>query len=148
MISAMMPGLEHVIQIGDHQQLRPQIGNRSLSMEVTRGRPYQLDRSQFERLATGQPGLPVMPLAQLSLQRRMRPEISALIRTTMYPRLVDHEVVKTLPDVVGMRQNVLAGPRQRRGRDQRRSATELSQQHVGSRNDNSSRPPPRTPRRI
>ena len=36
----------------------------------------------------------------------MRPEISILIRQTMYPRLKDHEVTKRLPAVVGMRKNV------------------------------------------
>jgi hypothetical protein len=36
----------------------------------------------------------------------MRPEISALIRETIYLGLVDHEMTKGLPDVVGMRRNV------------------------------------------
>jgi superfamily I DNA and/or RNA helicase len=36
----------------------------------------------------------------------MRPEISTLIRTTLYKRLVDHGDIKSLPDVVGMRKNV------------------------------------------
>ena len=106
MISALMPGVEHFIQIGDHQQLRPQINNFSLSMETARGIPYQLDRSQFERLAVGQPGLPIMPIAQLNVQRRMRPQIANLIRKTMYPRLEDHSSVADLPNVVGMRDNV------------------------------------------
>lgn len=106
LISALMPGVEHLIQIGDHQQLRPQINCRDLSMDTARGKIFQLDRSQFERLAVGQPGLPAVPVAQLNVQRRMRPEISQLIRPTMYPRLEDHESVKQLPDVVGMRDNV------------------------------------------
>ncbi|EJT69065.1 hypothetical protein GGTG_13333 [Gaeumannomyces tritici R3-111a-1] len=106
LISALMPGVEHVIQIGDHQQLRPQITCRALSMEEPSGELYQLDRSQFERLAVGQPGLPPLPVAQLNVQRRMRPEISQLIRQTMYPRLEDHDMVKHLPNVVGMRNNV------------------------------------------
>lgn len=36
----------------------------------------------------------------------MRPEISALIRRTLYERLVDHDDIKNLPDVVGMRGNL------------------------------------------
>jgi len=36
----------------------------------------------------------------------MRPEILTLIRTTIYPRLIDHETTKNLLDVVGMRKNV------------------------------------------
>ena len=106
LISALMPGVEHFIQIGDHRQLRPQINNFSLSLESARGQPYQLDRSQFERLAVGQPGLPAVPVTQLSMQRRMRPDIARLIRNTVYPGLQDHGSVMHLPDVVGMRDNV------------------------------------------
>jgi len=106
MISALMPGVEHFIQIGDHDQLRPQIKNYSLSLENEKGMRYQLDRSQFERLAVGQPGCPAIPIAQLNVQRRMRPAISTLIRKTIYPRLEDHDSVKSLPDVVGIRENV------------------------------------------
>ena len=46
------------------------------------GRGYDLDLSLFERLQ-GQ-GFPV---ASLVLQRRMQPDISALIRATVYPHL-------------------------------------------------------------
>lgn len=45
------------------------------------------------------------PVAQLNVQRRMRPRISALIRE-IYPRLEDHQTVKNYPDVVGMADNV------------------------------------------
>lgn len=106
MISALLPSVEHFIQIGDHQQLRPQINNHGLSLESRQGLAYQLDRSQFERLSVGEPGRPPFPVAQLNVQRRMRPEISALIRATIYPRLIDHDMTKNLPDVVGMRKNV------------------------------------------
>ena len=105
-ISALLPNVEHFIQIGDHQQLRPQINNYNLSLESNRGASYQLDRSQFERLSVGEQGRRPFPVAQLNVQRRMRPEIAALIRTTIYPRLVDHHSTKTLPDVVGMRKNI------------------------------------------
>ena len=106
MISALIPSVEHFIQIGDHEQLRPQINNFKLSLESQQGIAYQLDRSQFERLSVGQPGRPAFPLAQLNVQRRMRPEISTLIRETIYPRLLDHETTKSLPHVVGMRNNI------------------------------------------
>ncbi|KAJ4410034.1 hypothetical protein N0V85_004010 [Neurospora sp. IMI 360204] len=106
LISAMMPGVEHLIQIGDHQQLRPQIQNYlQFSMETQAGLSYQLDRSQFERRAVGEPGLAPLPVAQLNAQRRMRPEISRLIRR-IYPKLEDHPSVLSLPDVVGMRKNL------------------------------------------
>lgn len=96
MLSALLPTIEHVISIGDHEQLRPQINNYNLSMESQRGLSYQLDRSQFERLSIGESGRPPFPVAQLNVQRRMRPEISRLIRP-IYPRLTDHEVTKNLP---------------------------------------------------
>ncbi|PPJ52383.1 hypothetical protein CBER1_10920 [Cercospora berteroae] len=106
-MSALLPSVEHFIQIGDHQQLRPSINNfLDLSLESDRGKLHQLDRSQFERLSVGEPGRPSIPLAQLNVQRRMRPEISTLIRETIYKRLDDHPSTIQLPNVVGMRKNV------------------------------------------
>ncbi|KAI2478280.1 NFX1-type zinc finger-containing protein 1 [Pyrenophora tritici-repentis] len=107
MISAMLPTIEHCIQIGDHEQLRPTINNfKDLSLESAQGLLYKLDRSQFERLSIGEKGRPSMPVAQLEVQRRMRPEVSTLIRETIYPRLSDHTSTLNLPDVMGMRKNV------------------------------------------
>lgn len=107
MISALLPNVEHVIQIGDHEQLRPSVSNfRDLSLESERGKLHQLDRSQFERLCVGEPGRPLMPVAQLNVQRRMRPQISSLVREAIYGKLQDHPSTTDLPDVVGMRQNV------------------------------------------
>lgn len=105
-ISALLPGVEHFIQIGDHEQLRPQINNYKLSLESQQGTLYKLDRSQFERLSVGEKGRPLFPVAQLNVQRRMRPEISTLIRETVYTRLLDYNTIENLPDVVGMRKNV------------------------------------------
>jgi hypothetical protein len=107
MLSALVPSVESLIQIGDQQQLRPQIKNfKELSLESPQGALYKLDRSQFERLSVVENGRPAFPISQLNVQRRMRPEISALIRNTLYPRLQDHETVKSLPDVVGLRKNL------------------------------------------
>lgn len=107
MLSALIPSVQHLIQIGDHEQLRPQITNFSLfSLESDQGKQYQLDRSLFERLAVHQPGKPRFPIAQLNVQRRMRPEISRFVRDTLYHRLVDHPDTLNLPDIVGMRKNV------------------------------------------
>ena len=105
MISTLLPSVEHFIQIGDHQQLRPKV-DWSLSMESKRGALHQLDRSQFERLSVGEHGRPKVPVAQLNVQRRMRPQIAGLIRETIYPKLVDHISTLQLPDVIGMRRNV------------------------------------------
>ncbi|KAL2838452.1 hypothetical protein BJY01DRAFT_258037 [Aspergillus pseudoustus] len=106
MLSALIPSVQHLIQIGDHQQMRPQIVNHKLSTESHCGDLYQLDRSQFERMALGESGLPAFPTSQLNVQRRMRPEVSTLIRNTIYEKLVDHDSVKNLPSVVGMGKNV------------------------------------------
>jgi hypothetical protein len=73
-LSALLPTVEHFIQIGDHEQLRPSVNNfMDLSLETSSGRLHSLDRSQFERLSVGDPGRPAMPVAQLNVQRRMRP---------------------------------------------------------------------------
>ncbi|KAF5570747.1 NFX1-type zinc finger-containing protein [Fusarium phyllophilum] len=104
LISSLIPGIEHLIQIGDHKQLRPKINNHNLGREIS-GKKWQLDRSQFERRAEGEDGLSPIPVAQLNVQRRMRPEISQLI-STVYPKLQDHPSVLSYPDVVGMRHNV------------------------------------------
>jgi hypothetical protein len=107
MISALLPTVEHCIQIGDHEQLRPSVSNfDDLSLESVRGKEHQLDKSQFERLSVGVVGRPLVPVAQLNVQRRMRPEISTLIRETLYPRLIDHYSTTDTPKVVGLRQNV------------------------------------------
>ncbi|KAJ2978870.1 hypothetical protein NQ176_g3576 [Zarea fungicola] len=106
MLAALLPTVEHIIQIGDHEQLRPQINNFGLSLESKQGVLYQLDRSQFERLSVGIPGRPKIPVAQLEVQRRMRPSISLLIRETLYPNIQDHASTHDHPDVVGMRKNL------------------------------------------
>ncbi|KAF9696125.1 hypothetical protein EKO04_005861 [Ascochyta lentis] len=107
MLSALLPTVEHCIQIGDHEQLRPTINNfRDLSLESKQGALHSLDKSQFERLSVGELCRPLMPVAQLEVQHRMRPDISTLIRETIYPKLIDHSSTIALPDVVGMRKNV------------------------------------------
>ena len=107
MLSALLPTIEHCIQIGDHEQLRPTINNfQDLSLESKQGALHSLDKSQFERLSVGERGRPLMPVAQLEVQRRMRPDVSTLIRETIYPKLIDHPSTIALPDVVGMRKNV------------------------------------------
>lgn len=63
-------------------------------MESKLGIKWQLDRSQFERRAVGEPGPERFPVAQLRVQRRMRPEILRLIRG-IYPNLIDHGDVES-----------------------------------------------------
>lgn len=131
MLSALLPTVEHCIQIGDHQQLRPTVANfRDLSIVSQLGKLHPLDQSQFERLSVGYPGRFKLPVVQLNTQRRMRPEISTLIRETMYPELVDHESLAFLPNVVGLRRN-LFWMNHRNLED----GNENDLQHVGSRSN-------------
>lgn len=74
MLLSLLPSVEHVILIGDHQQLRPRINNHSLSMESQQEVPYQLDRSLFERLLVGESRRPPFPVTQLNIQRRIHLE--------------------------------------------------------------------------
>lgn len=89
--SALIPSLEQLILVGDHQQLPPSVDVRLLG-----GAPYNLNVSLFQRLV----GLGV-PYSALQVQRRMIPAIREIVHT-FYPRLEDHDVVKTHPPVAGM----------------------------------------------
>ncbi|WVQ96520.1 hypothetical protein IAU59_003625 [Kwoniella sp. CBS 9459] len=102
LIASTSPRVLILILIGDHLQLRPQVSNYRLSMESREGKIYRLDESLFERLVNA--GL---PYSVLQTQRRMRPEISDLIRNHLYPDLVDHESVQIQPALKGMSRNVV-----------------------------------------
>jgi hypothetical protein len=104
-LTAFLPSLEHAILIGDHLQLKPSVNNFNLSSESHQGRKYSLDMSLFERLVSPPPGLAgnKLPFSTLETQRRMHPSISALIRRTLYPRLIDAPNVSNYPEVVGMK---------------------------------------------
>lgn len=102
-LTAFLPGVEHVILIGDHEQLRPQINNFELQHDNPRGKKYSLDISLFERLVKPQAGSFQVPLSTLKTQRRMHPSISELVRVPLYPDLQDHPSVSEYPEVDGMR---------------------------------------------
>ncbi|KAK1147007.1 hypothetical protein N8T08_002335 [Aspergillus melleus] len=107
LLTSLLPSLEQVILIGDHQQLRPQIQNYDLSRESNAGAQYALDRSLFERLVEPDGGVGVqIPFCTLETQRRMHPSISQLIRDTLYPRLQDASSVSTYPEVAGVRKRL------------------------------------------
>ncbi|KAL4816023.1 hypothetical protein BDW67DRAFT_57620 [Aspergillus spinulosporus] len=107
LLTSLLPSLEQVILIGDHQQLRPQIQNYDLSRESKTGSQYSLDRSLFERLVEPDEGVGVqIPFCTLETQRRMHPAISQLIRDTLYPRLHDAPSVSMYPEVAGMRKRL------------------------------------------
>ncbi|GBB88735.1 hypothetical protein RclHR1_15310002 [Rhizophagus clarus] len=104
-LSALTPSTQHLILIGDHNQLRPHIATYSLSIDSSTGKNYQLDKSLFERLVYGDRSVKIEK-AQLLTQRRMRREVSDLIRHTLYPELIDGDNTTQYEDVRGAQHNV------------------------------------------
>ncbi|KAF9364076.1 hypothetical protein BGX34_002578 [Mortierella sp. NVP85] len=102
-LTTLSSSTQHLIMIGDHLQLRPQIQTYNLSSDSAIGRHYNLDISLFERLVTAKKNS--LPSSKLTVQRRMRPEISSLIRNTLYPYLEDGKNVN-YPNVSGMASNL------------------------------------------
>ncbi|XP_046359851.2 NFX1-type zinc finger-containing protein 1-like [Haliotis rufescens] len=93
-ITALNPECQHLILIGDHQQLRPNPTVYELA------RKYNLDISLFERLVKN--GLHHVTL---EFQHRMRPEISVLMKH-IYPTLKDHTSVTNFNSIRGVDKNV------------------------------------------
>ena len=85
---------QHLILIGDHQQLRPSPTVYELC------RRFNLDVSLFERLVNNH-----LPHATLAVQHRMRPEIARLVRH-VYPHLVDHSSTEGREHIRGLKQDV------------------------------------------
>ncbi|KAG8908575.1 hypothetical protein FRC01_007332 [Tulasnella sp. 417] len=101
-LASLTPSIQHMILIGDPLQLRPSIENYQLSADNPGiGQVYQFDRSLMERLSSSE-----LRMSRLDVQRRMRPEISELIRCTLYPFLIDNDVVMGRPSIRGMAKNV------------------------------------------
>ncbi|GMH37812.1 hypothetical protein BSKO_05685 [Bryopsis sp. KO-2023] len=90
-LTSLSNSTEHLILIGDHEQLRPKPQLYQLQEDSRAG--YNLDVSLFERLIT-QGNLPYITL---ETQRRMRPQFSRLIKETIYPNLTNHDVVTKYP---------------------------------------------------
>jgi hypothetical protein len=106
LLATLSSSTQHLIMIGDHLQLRPQIQTHNLSSESRIGRHHNLNISLFERLAQEEMGLLQLPLSPLTVQRRMRPEVSSLIRIpSLYPYLEDGDNVH-YDDVRGMSENL------------------------------------------
>ncbi|XP_071505626.1 NFX1-type zinc finger-containing protein 1-like [Diadema antillarum] len=95
-ITALTESCQHLVLIGDHQQLRPNPTVYKLARE------YHLDISLFERMIKNE-----FPCQRLNLQHRMRPEISRLMKLDkLYPNLEDHESVEHLEDIEGVTKNI------------------------------------------
>ncbi|EGD92834.1 DEAD box helicase [Trichophyton tonsurans CBS 112818] len=89
--AACMESLQHLILVGDHQQLRG-----SCSMQELEGEPFYLNISMFERLVRNK-----IPFKRLTSQRRMAPEIRRIL-SPIYNDLNDHPSVLDRKDVPGM----------------------------------------------
>lgn len=81
--AACVESLEHLILVGDHQQLQGHCNVQELG-----DAPYNLNVSMFERLVRNN-----MPYKILLRQRRMDPEF----RRLLYPQLQDHPNVVDRP---------------------------------------------------
>ncbi|KXN89054.1 NFX1-type zinc finger-containing protein 1 [Leucoagaricus sp. SymC.cos] len=101
-LASLVSSVHHLICIGDPRQLRPSLATYTLSMDSTTGNElYKFDRSLMERLSDNK-----YPMSQINVQRRMRPTISHFIRTILYPKLEDNELVLKYPPVQGMQKDV------------------------------------------
>ena len=80
--AACVDSLEHLILVGDHQQLQGHC-----SVQELEGDPYYLNVSMFQRLVENN-----FPYKTLPRQRRMNPEFRQLLNT-LYPDLQDHASV-------------------------------------------------------
>ncbi|KAF2902956.1 hypothetical protein ILUMI_03225 [Ignelater luminosus] len=86
---------EHLILIGDHQQLRPSTADYKMEKD------YNLGISLFERMVLNNVQCHV-----LGVQHRMRPEIAKLIVPNVYPKLDNHSSVYNFPRVLGIDANL------------------------------------------
>ncbi|PGH16781.1 hypothetical protein AJ80_05096 [Polytolypa hystricis UAMH7299] len=88
---ACIESLQHLILVGDHQQLQGQCAVRELE-----GEPFHLNVSMFERLVHNG-----IDFKRLTSQRRMAPEIRRVLNP-IYSDLEDHATVLNRPGVPGM----------------------------------------------
>ena len=95
-VTSLTSGCQHLILIGDHQQLRPNPTVFELAKH------YNLDVSLFERMVKNG-----MPFERLRLQHRMRPEISKMLdHIYSNPKLENHESVLNFENIKGVNRNM------------------------------------------
>ncbi|XP_064465606.1 NFX1-type zinc finger-containing protein 1-like [Ornithodoros turicata] len=94
-VTSLAPQTQHVILIGDHQQLRPPTNVQELSIR------YKMDVSLFERMLINGVGV-----KQLCVQHRMRPDFARLLTPRFYPTLEPHPCVERYEDIEGMTTNM------------------------------------------
>ncbi|XP_019395339.1 PREDICTED: NFX1-type zinc finger-containing protein 1, partial [Crocodylus porosus] len=94
-ITTLSKACQHLVLIGDHQQLRPSANVYDLAKN------FNLEMSLFERLV--KVGL---PFVRLNYQHRMRPEIAQLLTPHIYQELENHPSVLTYENIKGVVSNL------------------------------------------
>ena len=96
LIATLTKQTQHLILIGDHQQLRPKTNDYVI------GHRHKLEISMFERLVRNN-----LPHATLTVQHRMRPEISQIVSHHIYHnKLQDHVSTKGHENIRGIKHNL------------------------------------------
>ncbi|KAM4582295.1 NFX1-type zinc finger-containing protein 1 isoform 2-T2 [Fundulus diaphanus] len=94
-ITTLSNACQHLILIGDHQQLRPSATVYDLAKN------FSLEMSMFERLVNM--GLPYV---RLNYQHRMRPDIARLLTPHIYSELENHPSVFEYENIKGLNTNL------------------------------------------
>ncbi|NWQ80530.1 ZNFX1 protein, partial [Columbina picui] len=94
-ITTLSKACQHLILIGDHQQLQPSANVYDLAKN------FNLEVSLFERLVKVD-----FPFVCLKYQHRMRPEIAQLLSPHIYQELENHPSVLTYENVKGVLSNL------------------------------------------
>ncbi|XP_059490894.1 NFX1-type zinc finger-containing protein 1-like [Neocloeon triangulifer] len=87
-IACLSNNCQHLIMIGDHKQLRPQVSNSTLSS-------LNLETSLFERMVLNRKE----QYSTLDVQYRMPPEMTKLISPLFYENLKDDKSVMQKPEL-------------------------------------------------
>ncbi|XP_075033777.1 NFX1-type zinc finger-containing protein 1 [Mixophyes fleayi] len=94
-ITTLSSACQHLILIGDHQQLRPSANVYDLAKN------FNLEVSLFERLINSN-----LPYVRLNYQHRMRPEIARLLTPHIYNELENHPSVLSYENIKGVSTNM------------------------------------------
>ncbi|KAJ8358613.1 hypothetical protein SKAU_G00151380, partial [Synaphobranchus kaupii] len=94
-ITTLSRACQHLILIGDHQQLRPSATVYELAKN------FNLEVSLFERLVKLD-----FPFVRLNYQHRMRPEIARLLTPHIYSELENHPSVFEYENIKGLLTNL------------------------------------------
>ncbi|XP_016333043.1 NFX1-type zinc finger-containing protein 1-like isoform X2 [Sinocyclocheilus anshuiensis] len=94
-ITTLSKACQHLILIGDHQQLRPSATVYDLAKN------FNLEVSMFERLVRVN-----FPFVRLNYQHRMRPSIARLLTPHIYETLENHPSVLEYDNVKGVLTNL------------------------------------------